>query len=288
MNGGIGDVFWVFLMISMLQPWLRQKMLDSARVRLMRKIERKRGSRVILMVHRQETMSFLGFPILRYIDINDAEEVIRAIQLTDDQVPLDLVLHTPGGVVLASLQIARAIKARKGKVTVFVPHYAMSGGSLIALAADEIVMDSHAVLGPVDPQLEEYPAASLLKVVQSKKVNRVDDKTLIMADVAEKALRQLRAEVLDLLADKMPADKAAFLADMLTQGTWTHDHPISLKEGQELGLPVHGDMPEEFYQLLGLFPQPTQRQPTVQYFPAPYGPPPSRGEKDRSTAARVR
>jgi ClpP class serine protease len=171
MNGGIGDVFWLFLMFTMLQPWLRQKMLDAARVRLMHRIERQRGSRVILLVHRQETMSFLGFPLLRYIDINDAEEVIRAIRLTDDEVPIDLVLHTPGGLVLASVQIARAVQARKGKVTVLVPHYAMSGGTLIALAADEIVMDGHAVLGPVDPQLGEYPAASLVKVLKTKDVN---------------------------------------------------------------------------------------------------------------------
>ncbi|MCI0459121.1 MAG: hypothetical protein L0Z62_19365 [Gemmataceae bacterium] len=90
MGSGIGEIFWVFLMLTMLQPWLRQKMLESARVRLMHKIERQRGSRVILLVHRQETMSFLGFPLLRYIDINDAEEVIRAIHLTDDEVPIDL------------------------------------------------------------------------------------------------------------------------------------------------------------------------------------------------------
>src|SRR3954451_21270308 len=157
---GIGDVFWIFLMLSMLQPWLRQKMLDWGRVRLMHRIERQRGSRVILLVHRQETMSFLGFPIFRYIDINDAEEVIRAIHLTDDELPIDMVLHTPRGLVLASVQIARAIKAHKGKVRVFVPHYAMSGGTLIALAAGEIVMDGHAVLGPVDPHLGEYPVAS--------------------------------------------------------------------------------------------------------------------------------
>jgi len=277
---GIGDVFWVFLMLSMLQPWLRQKMLDSGRVRLMHRIERQRGSRVILLVHRQETMSFLGFPVYRYIDINDAEEVIRAIHLTDG-VPIDLVLHTPGGLVLASVQIARAIKAHKAKVTVFVPHYAMSGGTLIALAAHEIVMDGHAVLGPVDPQLEEYPAASLLKVVRTKDVNEVDDKTLILADIGEKALRQIRSEVLELLAGKMPADKAAVVADKLTEGIWTHDHPISLKEAQELGLPVRGDMPAEFYRLMALFPQPTQRQPTVQYLPGPYGPPASPGGKEK-------
>jgi ClpP class serine protease len=82
-------------------------------------------------------MSFLGFPIFRYIDINDSEEVLRAIHLTDASVPIDIVLHTPGGLVLAALQIARAIHKHKGKVTAFVPHYAMSGGTLTALAARE-------------------------------------------------------------------------------------------------------------------------------------------------------
>jgi ClpP class serine protease len=269
----VGDIFWVFLMISMLQPWLRQRLLESARVRLMHRIEKQRNSRVILLVHRQETMSFLGFPVYRYIDIDDAEEVIRAINMTDEEVPIDLVLHTPGGLVLASLQIARAMKSRKSKVTVFVPHYAMSGGTLIALAAHEIVMGSHAVLGPVDPQLGEYPAASLVKVVKTKDTNRTQDRTLILADVAEKALHQLRAEVVELLADKLPADKVEAQADKMTQGTWTHDHPISLKEAQELGLPVRGDLPADFYKLMSLFPQPTQRQPTVQYIPTPYGPP---------------
>ena len=96
-----------------------------------------------------------------------------------------------------------------------------------------------------------------------------------MADVGEKALQQIRSEVLELLADKMPAEKAALLADKLTQGTWTHDHPIGLKEAQELGLPVRSDMPGDFYKLMSLFPQPTQRQPTVQYIPVPYGPPAS-------------
>jgi ClpP class serine protease len=277
---GIGEIFWMFLMLSLLQPWLRQRMLDSARVRLIHKIERQRGSRVILLVHRQETMSFLGFPLFRFIDVNDAEEVIRAIHLTDENVPIDLVLHTPGGLVLASLQIARAVKAHKAKVTVHVPHYAMSGGTLIALAADEIVMDCHAVLGPVDPQLGEYPAASLVKVIKTKNINEVDDKTLILADVADKALSQIRAEVLELLEGKMPRDKAEILADKMTQGTWTHDHPISLREAAELGLPVHGDMPNEFYQLMELFPQPVQRQPAVQYIPTPYGPPPRPGGKN--------
>jgi ClpP class serine protease len=215
----------------------------------------------------------LGFPIFRYLDVNDAEEVIRAINLTDEEVPIDLVLHTPGGLVLASLQIARAITARRGKVTVFVPHYAISGGTQLALAANEIVVGAHAVLGPVDPQLGEYPVASLLGVLETRDIDRVQDKTLILDDVGEKAMQQIRGEVQELLTGTWPAEKVSTLADKLSQGTWTHDHPISVKEAQEMGLPVRSDLPKEFYQLMSLFPQPTRRQPSVEYIDTPCGPP---------------
>jgi len=152
------DIVWIFFMFSALHPILRQKLLETTRRRLIGRLERQRGSRVILLVHRQESMSLLGFPVFRYLDIHDSEEVLRAIQMTDSNVPIDLILHTPGGLVLAALQIARALSDHKAKVTVFVPHYAMSGGTLISLAADEIVMCRHSVLGPVDPQIGQYPA----------------------------------------------------------------------------------------------------------------------------------
>src|SRR5712691_8416542 len=214
----IGQVIWIFFLLTALQPVLRQRLLESSRQRLLATIERRRESRVILLVHRQETMSLLGFPLMRYIDVNDAENVMRACEMTDPEVPLDIVLHTPGGLVLASLQIAHAVRKHKGKVTVFVPHYAMSGGTLIALAADEIVMSPHAVLGPVDPQLGQYSAASLLKVVAKKPLVEVDDKTLILADVAEKALAQLRASVKEILARSQPPEKAEELAGLLSTG----------------------------------------------------------------------
>ena len=263
------DILWIFFLISTLQPVIKQRYLEASRQRLIAKIEKKRGSRVILLVHREETMSLLGFPVFRYIDINDSEQVLRAIQMTDPEVPLDLILHTPGGLVLAALQIARAIDAYKGKVTVLVPHYAMSGGTLIALAADEIVMCGHSVLGPVDPQLGHYPAASLLKVVRTKPIAEVDDETLLLADQADKAMVQLREGVKKLLASKMDQERAGELASVLTEGAWTHDYPISFEVAQLLGLPVHSNMPDEVMELMGLFPQPVRRQPSVEYLPKP-------------------
>ena len=93
----------------------------------------------------------------------------------------------------------------------------MSGGTLIALAADEIVMSRHAVLGPVDPQLGQAPAASILKVLAQKPMAEIDDATLILADQAEKAIRQVQESVLELLAQHYPAEQATHLAGSATQ-----------------------------------------------------------------------
>jgi len=264
------DLFWIFFIIVTLQPLVRQRMLEAARVRLIHEIERKRKSRVIALIHRQETMSILGFPVFRYIDIDDSENVLRAIKLTDPELPIDLILHTPGGLVLAAEQIAFALKKRPGKVTVFVPHYAMSGGTLIALAADEIVMDPNAVLGPLDPQIGQFPAASILKVLEIKQPKDIDDQTLILADMSRKAISQVAAVVRDLLLERMEPAEAERVANLLTSGTWTHDYPITVEQARELGLPVSTEMPPEVYQLMRLFPQAQQARPSVTYIPAPY------------------
>jgi ClpP class serine protease len=266
----IADIFWIFFMLSALQPVLRQRMLDAMRMRKIAQLERARNSRVILLVHRQETMRFLGFPIARYIDINDSEEVMRVIQMTDADVPLDIILHTPGGLVLAALQIARALRAHKAKVTAFVPHYAMSGGTLIALAADEIVMSRHAVLGPIDPQLGDSPAASLLKVIEEKPISEIDDKTLIMADVGRKAMGQVKTAAGKLLARHLPPEQAETLAEKLSTGTWTHDYPITAEEAREFGLSVSTEMPNHVLEMMALYPQPVRTQGGgVEYLPVP-------------------
>jgi ClpP class serine protease len=228
-------------------------------------------------------VSLLGIPVARYIDINDSEAVLRAIKLTDPSVPIDLILHTPGGLVLAAEQIAMALCRHKAPVTIFVPHYAMSGGTLLAMAADQIVMDENAVLGPVDPQIGQYPAVSILKVLEQKKIDEMDDQTLIMADIAQKAVRQVRRTVSQILqSNQMPAERADAIADKLSSGIWTHDYPIDVAEAQELGLPVSTEMPKEVYQLMQFYPQARQRRPSVEYIPLPYPPAPQRDQEKRS------
>jgi ClpP class serine protease len=290
-GGGGLDFFsllWLFFILSSLAPLLRKQMLDAQRQLLFRRIQQERGSRVITLIHRQETLSFLGFPVYRFIDIDDSEALLRAIHLTSDKIPIDLVLHTPGGLVLAAEQIARAILDHPSKVTVFVPHYAMSGGTLIALAADEIVMDRHAVLGPVDPQLGSMPAASLLSVLDAKAPKDVDDETLIKADMARKAIAQVVDTVVDLVTERMGPEGAKKLAAELATGKWTHDYPIRVSQARELGLPVSTDLPETIYALMALYPQTTQRRPSVEYIPEPTVPAPKAPIRERRSGTRQR
>jgi ClpP class serine protease len=270
-NPSFFDFFWLLLILLSFSPWMKQRMLEAARLKMMKKIEEKRKSRVITMIHRQEGFSFLGIPFMKYINIEDSERILRAVRLTPDDMPIDLIIHTPGGLVLAAEQIATALVRHKGKVTVIVPHFAMSGGTFIALAADEIIMDPNAVLGPVDPQLGGFPAASIVKAVKEKPLDKVDDKTLIMADVSEKALQQVRKKVAQILTEKgMEQDKAERIAQELSQGKWTHDYPLFKEDLEALGLNVSTEMPSEVYALMDLYEQPAQARPSVQYIPVPY------------------
>ena len=286
----MNDIFnWIFLFffISSLAPVLRQRMLEASRVRLLRKLEEARKSRVITLIHRQETLALLGLPLARYIDINDSEAILRAIKLTAADVPIDLILHTPGGLVLASEQIARALCKHGAPVTVFVPHYAMSGGTLIAMAADQIVMDENAVLGPVDPQLGQWPAVSILAAVEQKPVKDVDDQTLILADMSRKAIRQVKQTVMDILKlNDLAPGLAEPIAEKLSSGVWTHDYPITVGEARALGLPIDTNMPREVYQLMNLYPQSGQRRPSVDYIPVPYPLAPPQPRRERGAEPR--
>jgi len=275
MGFGIGDLFWIFLLLSSLQPLWQKRQIEYRRVRSLQEFQQQRKSRVILLIHRQESISFLGIPVSRYITIEDSEQILRAIRLTPPEIPIDLILHTPGGLVLATEQIARALIRHPAKVTVFVPHYAMSGGTMLALASDEIVMDANAVLGPVDPQLGNFPAASIIKVVEQKPIGEVDDQTLIMADLSRKAIDQVQRFVRTLLKDTVPTQKVQpenieNIIDALTTGRVTHDYPITVEEATEMGLPITAGLPRVIYDLMDLYPQPQGGRPSVQYIPMPY------------------
>ena len=158
------------------------------------------------------------------------------------------------------------------KITAVVPHYAMSGGTMIALAADEILVDGHAALGPIDPQLGQYPAASLVAVAD--RPGQHTDETLILADVSRKAIHQVQVFAQQLLEKRMDRAQAREVARVLSTGLWTHDHPLMPRDLEGLRLPITVGVPDEERELLQLYPQPRGRQSGVEYVP---GQPPRPG-----------
>ena len=267
-------LFWVLAVLGVLlglTQVLGRRGVDKARDDLVRSIEQERQSRVVALIHRQDDVSLFGVPVSSHISIEDSEAVLRAIRLTPPEQPIDLILHTPGGLVLAAEQIAKALVEHKGKVTVFVPHYAMSGGTLLALAADEIVMDANAVLGPVDPQIGGMPAASIVKLLAFKRPPQISDEMLILADMAQKARLQVVSFVAQVLLKHLPEKKAVELATLLSEGRWTHDFPLTVQAVQQFGLNVSTTMPRKVYDLMELYPQSGGGRPSVLYVPVRRG-----------------
>jgi ClpP class serine protease len=266
MSLDFSTLIFLFFVFMTLQPLLTGRWYSVQRGQGIRAIEKAHGTRVITMIHRQEKRSLFGFASSRHIDLEDAQTIIAAIKETPPNVPIDLVLHTPGGIVLAAMQIARAVEAHPAKVTVYVPIYAMSGGTLIALAADEIVLGEFSVLGPIDPQILGLPAASIVRARDSKPVEQVFDLTLVLADVSEKALAQVKRGAVELLTPRMEQAAAQALAEKLAGGHWTHDYALTATEAAEIGLPVKVGMPLEIMNLMKLYPQPIQKS-GVEYLP---------------------
>jgi ClpP class serine protease len=264
------SLLWLFFVFASVQPAIQRALLMGQRRRALAVLSRERQATVITLIHRQEQLSLLGFPLVRYIDIDDAEGVLQAIRDTPNDRSIEIILHTPGGMVLAARQIAAALADHDGKVTAVIPHYAMSGGTLIALAADEIHVEAHAALGPVDPQLGQYPAASLIEVAE--RPGDHDDQTLLMADVGRKAIAQVTGFTVRLLARQMPEEKAREAARLLTTGTFTHDHPLMPPELEALGLPAKVGVADLERELMTLYPQPRGRTPAVEYVPGPREP----------------
>ncbi len=270
----LANNFWLLLFLLLfLVPMVQRNYLQMERRRVLTRLGKRRGTQVITLIHRQEVISFLGIPLARYIDIDDSEQVLRAIRGAQKDVPIDIILHTPGGLALAATQIAMALKAHPARKTVLVPHYSMSGGTLIAFAADQIVMDPHAALGPVDPQLGDqqgvYPATSLLRVVAKKKLDEIDDKTLIYAEEAKKAMDQMKILLHKILAGKCSDEKMDVIIEEFVSGKYTHDHPFMAEDARALlGDCVQTDVPEEVYELMKLYRMEVGRsRPGVDYVP---------------------
>jgi hypothetical protein len=243
---------------------LRQEVL-SRRQQIVTALERDRGTKVITLIHRRELWDEKS----PYITVEDSEFVLAQITHTPRDRPIDLVLHTPGGLALASEMIAMALRRHSAPVTVIVPFYAMSGGTLIALAADEIRMAPYSVLGPVDPQVYGVPAAVLLRVLAARALGTVSDDLLVKAEVARLAMQNVQGFVYRLLEGRYPPEVARVTAEFLTGGYVAHDTPITLEVMASLGVHVREGIPRLVYDLFSTCAFGVCRRPCLAHYEDP-------------------
>src|SRR5208337_3821406 len=87
------------------QPTTKSEIL-ALRRRIISELEQERGSRVITMIHKRELWTGPGEE--PEIGMEDAETVLQQIRSTPPERPIDLILHTPGGIEIAAEMMAMA------------------------------------------------------------------------------------------------------------------------------------------------------------------------------------
>ena len=196
------------------------------------------------------------------------ETAINQIQAKTDVRKLLLLVNSPGGLVQSSYKVARALRKTFKEIIVFVPHIAASGGTLLALTGNKIVMGMMSQLSPLDPQAKiEGGAVSANSVVDAHQfVTRLfDDLSVEDAPYSYKALADkcdgvdirdalaslslMEEYILEILEDcGYSKEECKKISHSIVRGFKTHDEVINIDKAKKLGLNVisHSDFPTEW------------------------------------------
>ena len=123
-----------------------------------------------------------------FVGIND--EDIQALMEVSYQLggkKLDLILHSPGGSIAAAEAIVSYLRSRFTDIRVIVPQIAMSAATMIACAANTVVLGKHSSLGPIDPQIVIPTALGTRMIAAQHVLNQFDRAKQECADSANLA-----------------------------------------------------------------------------------------------------
>ncbi len=217
-----------------------------------RAIERDwRGTVVIDIVH-DITDKWAGRDKLPVrISYEQAFEVAERIRSAKRR-PIAVILHTLGGYAFPSEMIAQALKHYPGRKTAYVPYVAMSGGTAIALATDEIHMGPDAALGPIDAQYHGFPADAYARLIKEKSKDRIDDSTLLISYMVEQREKDARDRAVELMNPRHIKDKhdPKKVVNALMDESLHHGSRISADAARKLGIEVVKGCPKEVYALV--------------------------------------
>jgi hypothetical protein len=199
----------------------------------------RKGRTVIAVIHEGD----LG------LDAEDATDVCAVIQQLGPHDPVDLVLHTHGGSAAAANRIAAAL-VRRRNTAAFVPFYAESAGTELALATEKIFLGKDAHLSPIDIHIEGTPARDIVQLAREQGAGASEGLRLA-AKVAERALRDEAKSVVSLIHRGHKKHGGPWLAKKLTDGGLYHGEAIRMARARRLGLNVRSGVPSALYGFIG-------------------------------------
>lgn len=240
------------------KPYWADKIRDPNEMRkavltLRTKIETRNNSRVIIVVNDVSERHNVKTELDRYLTLDKTFEILADIRQAESKQRIDLILHTPGGLGLAAEMIAAAIREHKGETVAHVPYFAMSGGSIIALAAQRIEMGLAASLSPCDPQIFGIPLFAYKKLVSTehgKKRDTISDDNLLLSFVAGAIQTEFEADPTKLVDPIHLKEHPSEVVSQFMTGEHFHGSRIGFETLKDLGLSVSDKCLKEAYEIV--------------------------------------
>lgn len=240
--GLIGLTFILFMMFNASKENIYGFVLKHK----LNKLKKKLKTHILIIKHTSSgmfDMSMIGQSTL--MKINQAFSKFKGKDFL-------LILQTPGGQVFHSIFISRLFKQYPGNIKTYIPGYAMSGGTLLALSTDELYMNESSCLGPIDPQLGnlfKFGSAKAWKQIVKKKGKKAEDSTISFDLMGQQITKSMATHLDFLLNDKLdPLHKKNFIK-FVTSGEVEHGHNLIPMDLRGFGFDIK-PIPEDINNLL--------------------------------------
>jgi len=183
------------------------------------------------------------------ITIKTHMEFIKAYEKMDKDLDIHIVMHTVGGALSSAEAICNCIANHKlsnykGQIIVYIPYYSYSGGCMIALACDKIVMCKNAIMGPCDAQqlvLNVHSVASIIDTVKYKKeMKEKIAETWLAASYDAQLCKERQLDYIKKLVKtgKFSEELGNKIYEEFFSGKYNHDKIFSAQEAKEIGLNI--------------------------------------------------
>ncbi len=176
-------------------------------------------------------------------------DFVKAYEKMNKDLNIHILIHTIGGALSCSEAICNCIinhkqSNYKGKIFAYIPYYAYSGGCMIAITCDKIIMSKNAVLGPCDGQqmiIRTHSFSSIVATVNYKKAKGepISEEWLAAYYNSQLSLeRQLEYINKLIKSNKFSEELGKIIYNEFFSGKYNHDKIFSAQEAKEIGLNI--------------------------------------------------